>query len=263
MTFADQIILTNAILGYIKFFPLILNLKYYIQIKIKDYLYISLFFIFSILTEFSTSWDIWDNLETYRVFIFFGGISYYFGTLVAIRTKYEDPPNSAKLIPYLSIIVFSILYLLIPKIIVNGWWIGQYFFNPLQILLNSYIVYCFISTPAFITQSSKAKMARNLWILYFLGRVVQNIVAYYFVLSGNWTDYILVNALLSGVVLLILHIFYPESVLISFEQLHRAKHIYKKVQIKGNIIAKIGISNIQNYINSIPDELKKDLPIDN
>jgi len=73
---------------------------------------------------------------------------------------------------------------------------------------------------------------------------------------------ILFSTVIGIYLLLILHIFYPEAVLTSYEQLHRVKFIYSELDSHlktGNFVKDIGVVTITNYLNSIPENVRREI----
>jgi hypothetical protein len=128
----------------------------------------------------------------------------------------------------------------------------------LNILALSFTLFCFISTPILVTNNSKANVSRYIWILYFTNECIRNIVVFINVLS-NTIDvlvsiqtpllFIVGSALLGGLLILILHILFPEAVLFSHEQIIRAHKMYKLIPIN-SLIPRIGIRTINNYLET-------------
>ena len=59
---------------------------------------------------------------------------------------------------------------------------------------------------------------------------------------------------------IILHLFFPEAILLTDEQMRNAKKIYKVMYLmkqRENVITNIGISTLKNYIKEIPPEWLK------
>ena len=52
------------------------------------------------------------------------------------------------------------------------------------------------------------------------------------------------------------HIFYPEAVLVSHVQYHRAKDLYKKVEKHDSFIYDIGIDAITKYLEAARKEIE-------
>ena len=64
------------------------------------------------------------------------------------------------------------------------------------------------------------------------------------------------------VLLLILHIFFPEAILLSDEQTRNAKKIYKKITIttkSPDKISNIGLNMLKAYLDELPPEIKAQL----
>jgi hypothetical protein len=57
------------------------------------------------------------------------------------------------------------------------------------------------------------------------------------------------------------HAFFPEAVLFTHEQIAMAFSVYERVDLTNNPIKDFGLSRIQEYLDSIPEELKVELSI--
>jgi len=260
----EVIIEINNIGAMINYIPFILNFKYWYQTRIRDYLNISLFFLLSIVTNYTTSWTIWDNESTYRVFTFFYFMTSFIILTVASRAKWETPPTWAKMVIYSPVVSLIIFALLPGSLWFRHWWIGQAFFNPIAMIYDLFCLCCFASTRVEIPQNSKAKWTRIMWVLYFVVRIYQNFIFWTLgVLASNAIEnfdasmllLITINDLFSESLLLLMHIFFPQAVLITHEQLVRAVKVYKSINKYENRVLDIGIGNILGYLNDARQKL--------
>lgn len=146
--------------------------------------------------------------------------------------------------------------------------VRQYIFNPLNMLGSIFVLYCFLTTSVMVKQDSYAQISKYLWIVYTTLDGFQDFLFYFFAVLPNVDPIafssllILVlqlNSLITQIVLLTLHIFFPEAVLFSYEQLVKASKSYKAIELGKNKIQSLFLDRIKSYLKSLPDELRVEL----
>lgn len=260
-------LLIGNIIFFLLYFPTaVINFKYYYDLKLKDNLLVGLYFLFMGLQVLKVAIAIKYDID----YLFF----------------YVDITNSIAL-NSLFIVGVRILWSRIPKIIypllmVYLYHFGAAFFTisfegrinvPEAFLipyieLFTFVLYAILRSKYPLT-IAKIKITRN----FRLTGVILNIFAlgyFDFIVSNDILAspqlifYIgLLPQYISALVFFILHVFFPDAVLFSEEQLYRARKIFTKVEslIKPTSKLKIGSAKITNYLNSIPLELQEQLSI--
>lgn len=223
----------------------------------KDYLFVSLYFLFIFLANQLTGFDQSREVPIFKEYNTFFFLSDFFLVLVVMRIKWADPPKYVK-IGAGSLLIIAVLNLFVPPTLFIGvWWVGQYYFNPINLIVMLFTVWCIWSTRETFAGNRRVKLARYIWVITSLLFALQNIVVIYFALVlqysiNNTPFYVIIFLITNGQLfswpILFMHIFLPEAVLISQEQIFRVKKLYKHVLTPKNAIAKLGINKINQYL---------------
>lgn len=281
----------HLIVVFLSLIPLFLNIKYWRQTGLVDYLLVSLsFFVWSIYTLVEIFWS--DQLLAlplglgFFIFNVFNNLDAFPLFLVAVRAKYLRRSDIPRWIYGIGTI--SILLALIAVIDnSNSYWYfldGQFVFgtggpsadNALtfvstswiwtvwinRIMLHATIAYTYLTTKHY--RNRRTNISRWFWIIGSILWVW--IMLWLMVPSGFFgyaqdlsRSYIEVLAftpfVIVSIMVVINHTVFPEAVVITHSQILRAKKLYSKVGLKDNIVNDLGISFVKSYLDDLPEEL--------
>lgn len=148
-----------------------------------------------------------------------------------------------------------------------GVWTISFYLNQFHnLIIPALIFYVFFTTDS-VDINKRVIYSRRIWMLWAMMFFIKiPPLLYYNVILQRfpsetplWALYvILVPQVVAAGLLIILHVFFPEAVLISHEQVHRAHNLYGRINLKGNIINDIGISTIHSYLESVKGIMDSD-----
>lgn len=278
--FQDLGFIGNLAITVLSFIPMIKNYKSYKKTGMIDYLLISIyFFTWSVLVGlgmlyygFSASFITWDGFAgELGIFdwILSKVILHYVDTLdafplfiIAIRAKYggsfKKIPNLIKglgitslllaLASYISYWVTNPNELHLPVLILN------------RVICHAVVVYAFISCKW--EETSRSKISRNIWIMgsaiWVLALTLLGTSIYIFPFEYPFLAFILPIDI-GFAFLLVNHIFYPEAVLFTHEQIGRALKTYPMLEKSLEDHPDRSIKIIKQYLDSIPEELRVEI----
>ncbi|MHA2245383.1 MAG: hypothetical protein ACXADY_10495 [Candidatus Hodarchaeales archaeon] len=286
--FFDIVDVGNIIIVVLSFFPMILNIKYYRKTGLLDYLLVSIYFFgWAILVGFGMIYLgmipflEWDGLAGDFVIIdlIYGNIIFYYTLVfdafplfvVAIRAKYggsfKNIPNLVKGLGILSILLGLLAIIDQNQIIINPNVPGADFLRVVlyfnRAFFHFFVVYAFISCN--YQETPRSKLSRKIWIIasatWVFSMAYGAILAFVLAIPDTpLTFAIFVIPIDIGFALLLInHIFYPESVLFTHEQLGRALKAYPIVEEATKENPDWGINRIKWYLDSIPEDVKKEV----
>ena len=131
-----------------------------------------------------------------------------------------------------------------------------------RVLYHGFIAYFYYST-GYIT-SKRTNISRGIWIISSLlwvltmSALMAPSAFFGYTQDGTW---LLIEFLwsfpfmLSSLLILVNHTFFPETVLISYEQIHRARQLYKQLDLSQNVIKDLGVKTVKSYIDGLPSDL--------
>jgi hypothetical protein len=278
----------NIIIAVLCIFPMIVNYRYYKKTGIIDYLLVSIyFFSWSIILAFHiiyygfvTSFIQWGGFVGDFAFIdlIFGKfINLYNLTLdalplflVAVRAKYggsfKNIPNWVKGVGFLTILLALVSLIDQQQTTIGSTDLGllEAILSINRILLHGFVVYAFITCEW--EETPRSRISRRIWIIssaiWVLGLTYANIIS--FIPGINFFDMIpfaifIIPIDICFALLLINHIFYPESVLFTHEQIGRALKIYPRIQESFEKHPDRGTKYIKQYLDSIPEDLRLEI----
>jgi hypothetical protein len=293
LTYIELNLVGNMGLAILAVIPFIVNLRYYRKTKIFDYLLLAIyFFIWSVLNMF----EHWYWGASTRWFEFEGGVGkielldsfytnhirYFLWTLdsiplffIGIRAKYGSDFSK------LPKIVYAIALLTVSLTVWS--WIDQSQFRihediidsdsqsiarfTSRFLFHAFLAYIFLTVDH--EKSNRTDTSRYLWIVGSIGWVFAMGIGLIFPSVFRISAYTNLSLLIVGftlvniayLLLVINHAFFPEAVLFTHEQIVRAFSVYERVELTNSPIKDFGLSRIQEYLDSIPEELKVELSI--
>jgi hypothetical protein len=192
---------------------------------------------------------------------------------VVFRLKYNEIPIWANFIKMLLLLVAVYTFIAAiytrDSIIFGAYPLAQYFYSISVVITQAIVVYVMITITS-IQNNKRVNHSKFLWILSAsIWGTAQLIVCSHLLLFQiaidqlSFIELILIVSLvtIAQVPILINHIIYPEAVLLSYEQLHRARDLYKRITPRGNVLEQYGMVQLRDYLDSIDYNLKKELAI--
>ena len=150
----------------------------------------------------------------------------------------------------------------------RGWPTTQYLRTFSWVVIYIYLAYIFI-TMDIVKGSRRGKESKILWTFSLLGPWVTMVIVAVMMISGigflEMPLWLLTVALYftvsSGIFQTINHVFFPEAVLLSHIQIHRALKMYKISQKRSIRIplVNLGMDTVLNYVQSAKATIVKDL----
>ncbi|MCE7733320.1 MAG: hypothetical protein GPJ54_00485 [Candidatus Heimdallarchaeota archaeon] len=246
-------------------FPMILNFKYFYQLRITNYIFagswLSLNFIGNWMVYFGTSEDIDHTLYIYSLSDFMITFSNAFLLLMIAGIRWDKFPKwiyALLIYNFLAGVTGMIVTLVTNDTIFIGVHpISQYFFPFSVVLTQCVILYAMLSGDI-VRKNKRVMFARNLWIatssIHLLAQSLNlgaNLLQIPFEDWPLWFFYIVViGVTVSGLLILVNHIFFPEAVLITTTAYHKAAGLYATIGKKEKLIPDIGIGAIISYFES-------------
>lgn len=280
--------------------PFLINFNYYRKTRIKDYLFISIyFFVWSFgLIIYKLYWGYATNLFQFDgiigqyalVDLIYGQLLHYVFTLmengfplliVALRAKYG---TSFKNIPkgFLALALYPLIMFVIDisfqttfNVIFYeafpGWGaLNLFSLQTSRVILHLLVVYVFLSTK--FERTSRTVKSHLLWITSSLLFALS--MGWGFIFSFVFVDLQQILGLellsfsfefllqISFTLILINHIFFPESVLFTHEHIGIAMKAYDKLKLSCEVSPDRGINRIKSYLDSLPGELRSSLGLE-
>ena len=226
ITLIVDILYVIAILSII---PAVLNFKYYIQLRVKDYLLLFLYFFFQIFTAVTRAYEI-DTSEGFAFFWseIFNQLKFIAITLVIIRIKWDKLPRwSYSIFLYFTFIAF----LGVTRWGSNnklGVWPVNFYLNQLHNFIIPILIFYVFFTTDYFKIKRRIVLSRRIWLLWAVMFVLQiPPLLYYNVILQQfpnemplWALYLVLwPQVVQTSLILILHVFFPKAVLITHEQL--------------------------------------------
>lgn len=270
---------SNVSLLLLGFVPCILNFKYSVQFKVVDYFLIFIYFLYwgpiGLLYEVPSNYgflSLWNEpLWIYAFTNICESLPLYF---VAIRSRWDYPPVWSYLLGCIPILL-SIIVVVDNEQTYIGLYTFFYWFAWITRVVF-YAIICIIFYQAkLVSNTHRARMSKYLWIF---STALFSIGMSYFLLGGllgidqfnNPNDATIIMGVMvfifldsSFILLNILHVFYPESIILTTDQLRNLKKIYqsvvKKTDQHENIVADIGLNKVRNYLDELPEDIRSEL----
>ena len=228
----------------------------------------------------------YPNILAHQIADAFSILFFFLVFLYAMRMKWESPPS---ILWYLGIIWFSFMQLtillyeivFIPEkgvflifevrrfsnqemgvgfisqggiiIMSNGFRILSHIWRLFAMVL---FVYVHLTTTVIIKMDKRVKIARDLWISAGLIACIPPILAIGHHFSFWTTTELIYNVfyLLGLINIAYVSIRYPESLLISYVQIGRARNLYKSIQVD-SIQKEFGLSSLVEYLQKLPKDI--------
>jgi hypothetical protein len=264
ITFFELIGNYHFIIGIFYIIPLVLCLKYYIQFKISDYLLLVIYFIYWLQEGFA-----WKGMDIFSIFPQSVGFALNDIDALPLYIIAVRAVDQRRLWMYIVgsipilltlIVVFDTNNTIIIGIFPLHFWVSWF----ARLYYHSFIGIVFYRSKK-LNDIKRIRWSKNLWILHSILWVFPMVI---FIINNGilqhpqdgsgpiWLVYVILTPIsLAAAIIMILHIFYPEAVLITYEQLHRAKKLYNIV-LTHNPVKDFGLSTLKNYMDSIPKELR-------
>ena len=270
----------NLLIGFIGIIPMVLNLKYSIQFKIWDYFLLFLYFIvfgpyelfFEATSQYGFPGTFWPyNIWTEPLFLYVianicESIPLY---LITIRYKWAYPPFWAYLLIGLPV-SFTIIDILVnDQVVIFNFALSYWFIWSIRVLIYSIIAYIYF-TGNLMVPTKRALHAKQFWSIstsfIAIGMFLLMCQPLFGALSDPNAVIVVGLAMIffdsAFVLLLTLHIFFPEAILLSDEKILNSNKIYKKIDTvtkPTNILTSIGINILKSYIEDLPPEIKEEI----
>lgn len=190
--------------------------------------------------------------------------------LIALRYKWAYPPIWVYLIMLLPLGLFSIDIIVNDQIILLNYSLVYLFLWIARITFYLTISYIYFRGKL-VVPTLRAIRAKRLWtistFLFASGMILFAIEPFLGIQQNNSDLYAPALITLIGIVmepsfllLIFLHIFYPEAILLSDVQTRKAKKIYNEIHTtsqSSNIISNIGFNILKSYLDELPSEIKE------
>jgi hypothetical protein len=216
-------------------------------------------------------YELWDQIFGKFIILWWNPLDALPLFIVAIRAKYgsniKDIPKYLIILGTIPVILTLIGWIDQLETVIRGFYLFQWALFTGRITYHSFVIYAFLTSKH--DESRRASTSRYLWIISSIFWVfgLLNVLIYDSILGKSTYEneymhllfFVLIN--FGATLLLINHVFYPEAVLFTHEQIGRALSLYGAIDLTGNRIKDYGLVKIKNYLETLPEELKKELSI--
>ena len=252
-TFFQIVLINNTIMFILIRFPAVLNFKIYRDLRLTDNLIVAIFFLSGGIQAFMVACGLYFNIE----------LMFYVELLVAVwtttlyvlsmRLTWTKPPwiMYVLLLLYLAAFIIPFFSIFSDRIVFE---LDVRYLCEFTLLFS---IFAYVKSKSSLT-ISKVKITKTLWITYMCLMLFSVIMQQIWTLLPSLNNpigylcFVILPQDIAIVLFLIAHVFFPQAVLWSDEQLYRAREVYKiaKAMSKPKRI-NIGTEAILDYLNTV------------